>query len=101
MPVESWGNESTVTSNVLAVESLDHCASRRVESVNVGVASRFASGLVNVTPNGGFLCGVGLGATALAVADGAAKMLILGRFGGGGLVTRERRHPPPGVRCRP
>ena len=46
------------------------------------MASRFASGLANVTVSGGSRWGVGLGATALAVADGAAKMLILGRFGG-------------------
>ena len=52
--------------------------------------SRFASGAVNVSPSGGLTCGTGRGtalacsdsATALAWADGAAKIKTVGRLGG-------------------
>jgi len=74
-------NESTITSNDLAVESLDHCAWSLSDSVNVGVDSRFASGLVS-TSTGLLWVAIGSGAALLALADGAAKIVTFGRLGG-------------------
>ena len=81
MPVESSGNVSTVTSNLLAVESLDHCAWSLSDSVKTGVDSRFASGLVS-TSTGLPWVAIGNGVALLAPADGAAKIVTLGRLGG-------------------
>ncbi len=75
------GETSTVTSNVLAVESLDHCAWSVSESVKAGVASRSAIGLVRVSPSPGFLS-TGSGSRAAAVAVGAATIVTWGRLGG-------------------
>src|SRR5205085_671325 len=70
------------TAYEVAVGSLDHWARNRRASVNVGVASNFAAGLVNVTPRPGFLSATGTGANALVRATESAKIATFGRFGG-------------------
>ena len=83
IPVESSGSVLTITSKETALESLFHCAWSRVESVNGGVLSSLASGLVNVAPRPWLGTAFTTGAALLALAAlGAGKMVTFGRLGG-------------------